>query len=91
MNFTVAGLVHGLEVRHRVVYVSASELFVLVAPTPMPPRANPSQSSFWFAPPKRARSAASIMLRSSSIDGPIGASSIASNTSWIQRRLPGHR
>ena len=54
-----------------------------------PLRAKPSQSSFWFAPPKRIRSAARYASRAWSIDGSVGISSNASNTSWTQRRLPG--
>ena len=56
---------------------------------PNPRCANPFQSSFWFAPPYRIMSAASIELRASTIVGATGSSSIESNTSWIQRRLPG--
>ena len=63
--------------------------FVLVAFLPNPCRANSSQSSFWFAPPKRSRSAARIASRAWSIDGFVGISRYESKTSWIQRRLPG--
>jgi hypothetical protein len=64
-------------------------VFVLVAFLPSPCRANSSQSSSWFAPPKRMRSAASWASRACSIDGFVGMSRYESKTSWIQRRLPG--
>ena len=64
-------------------------VFVLVALRPIPCRANSSHSSFWFAPPNRIRSAASWASRAWSMDGFVGMSSIASNRSCTQRRLPG--
>ena len=70
---------------------SLDAAFVLVAFTPIPRRANASQSSAWFAPPKRIMSAARYASRASSMDGAVGMSTIASKTSWIQRRLPGQR
>ena len=65
--------------------------FVALAPAPSPRRANASHSSAWFAPPNRSVSAASIELRASTIDGAVGSSRYESNSSWIQRRLPGQR
>jgi hypothetical protein len=72
---------------------TGSKSFSLVteALTPMPPCAYPSHISFWFAPPNRIRSADSAASRAWSMVGFTGISSIASNTSCIQRRLPGHR
>ena len=58
---------------------------------PKPRRANASHSSFWLAPPNRIWSAASIALRASTIDGAGVISRYESNSSWIQRRLPGQR
>ena len=45
---------------------------------PKPRIAKPCQSRSWFAPPKRARSAASIAFRASIIVGARGISTIAS-------------
>jgi hypothetical protein len=45
---------------------------------PKPRIAKPCQSRSWFAPPKRARSAASIASRASIIVGRRGISTIAS-------------
>ena len=56
---------------------------------PRPRCAKARQISTWFAPPYRITSAASIELRASIMVGAVGSISIASNTSWIQRRLPG--
>ena len=66
------------------------EVLSCEANRPRPRRANAAHSSFWFAPPKRAWSAARIALRASTIVGFVGMSRNASNRSWIQRRLPGH-
>ena len=66
------------------------EVLSCEANRPRPRRANAAHSSVWFAPPNRAWSAARIALRASTIDGFVGMSRNASNSSWIQRRLPGH-
>ena len=49
-------------------------VFELVAFLPNPCRANSSQSTFWFAPPNRKRSAASCASRAWSMDGFVGMS-----------------
>ncbi len=55
--------------------VSASSAeFELNAFRPNPRQANASQSSFWFAPSKRIRSAARYASRASSIEGAVGIS-----------------
>ena len=62
----------------------------LAAPDPRPREANVFQSTAWFAPPKRIRSAASIASRASTmLTAPLAISSHASNMSCTQRRLPG--
>ena len=70
---------------------SVSPAPLVAASRPIPERANSAQIRSWLAPPKRSRSAVSMLSRMSSMLTWLAACSRnESKTSCDQRRLPGH-